>query len=65
MFNSGFSVAEIIYRTKRFIKPGLPILVDGGVRKGTDIIKYMCLGANFVGIGRPAIAGLILDGKLV
>ena len=63
MFNSGFSVAEIIYRTKRFIKPGLPILVDGGVRKGTDIIKYMCLGANFVGIGRPAIYGLIIDGS--
>ena len=40
------------------------IIVDGGVRKGTDIIKYLCLGANFVGIGRPAIYGLINNGYL-
>ena len=39
------------------------IIVDGGVRKGTDIIKLMCLGAHFVGIGRPAIYGLICDGS--
>ena len=40
------------------------IIVDGGVRKGTDILKYMCLGANFVGVGRPAIYGLISNGYL-
>ena len=38
------------------------IIVDGGVTKGSDIIKYLCLGANFVGIGKPAIYGLILNG---
>ena len=36
---------------------------DGGVRRGSDIIKYLCLGANFVGIGRPAIYGLVLNGS--
>ena len=30
---------------------------------GTDVIKYLCLGANFVGIGRPAIYGLIINGS--
>jgi len=32
------------------------------VQKGSDIIKYLSLGADFVGIGRPAIYGLICNG---
>ena len=31
------------------------ILVDGGVRRGTDILKAVCLGATAVGVGRPAL----------
>ena len=38
------------------------IIVDGGVRRGSDILKYLCLGANLVGVGRPAMYGLICDG---
>ncbi|ETN40241.1 uncharacterized protein HMPREF1541_04517 [Cyphellophora europaea CBS 101466] len=37
-------------RTKPF-----SILVDGGVRRGTDILKAVCLGATAVGVGRPAL----------
>ena len=32
-------------------------------KKGSDIIKYLCLGANLVAIGRPAIYGLSLNGS--
>ena len=49
------------YKKKYNLK--LPIIVDGGVRKGSDIVKYLCLGADFVGIGRPAMFGLIIDGQ--
>ena len=63
MFNSGFSVAEILLKSKKVLRPNMPVLVDGGVRMGTDVIKYLCLGANFVGIGRPAIYGLIINGS--
>lgn len=31
------------------------ILLDGGVRRGTDILKAVCLGATAVGVGRPAL----------
>jgi 4-hydroxymandelate oxidase len=38
------------------------IYVDGGIRRGTDIIKAFALGARGVLIGRPAIWGLSVDG---
>jgi isopentenyl diphosphate isomerase/L-lactate dehydrogenase-like FMN-dependent dehydrogenase len=36
----------------------IPVLVDGGVRRGTDIFKALALGATAVGIGRPYAWGL-------
>jgi L-lactate dehydrogenase (cytochrome) len=36
----------------------LEVWVDGGVRRGTDVVKALCLGAKAVGIGRPALWGL-------
>ena len=50
-------------KIKKSIKKPPYIIVDGGVRRGSDIIKYLCLGANIVGVGRPAIYGLSLNGK--
>jgi 4-hydroxymandelate oxidase len=40
----------------------LPLLVDGGIRRGTDIAKALALGATAVAIGRPAIWGLTVGG---
>jgi len=34
------------------------VLVDGGIRRGTDVLKAMALGANAVLVGRPVIHGL-------
>ena len=36
----------------------IPVLVDGGFRRGTDIFKALALGASAVGIGRPYLWGL-------
>ena len=33
--------------------PDLPVMLDGGVRRGTDVLKALALGAKFVFIGRP------------
>ncbi len=41
----------------------LEVLVDGGVRRGTDVLKALALGARAVLIGRPYIWGLALDGE--
>jgi 4-hydroxymandelate oxidase len=37
---------------------GLPVLVDSGFRRGTDIVKALAMGAKGVGIGRPCLWGL-------
>jgi 4-hydroxymandelate oxidase len=36
----------------------IPVLVDGGIRRGTDVLKAMALGASAVLVGRPVIHGL-------
>ena len=38
------------------------VYVDGGIRRGTDIVKALALGARAVLIARPAVWGLALDG---
>src|SRR5262245_26911069 len=38
------------------------VFVDGGIRRGTDIVKALALGARAVLIGRPAVWGLALGG---
>jgi isopentenyl diphosphate isomerase/L-lactate dehydrogenase-like FMN-dependent dehydrogenase len=40
-----------------------PIIMDGGVRRGTDIFKALAFGATSVGIGRPYIWGLASFGQ--
>jgi 4-hydroxymandelate oxidase len=40
------------------------ILIDGGVRRGTDVLKALALGASAVLIGRPIIWGLAVNGWL-
>ncbi len=41
----------------------IPILMDGGVRRGTDVVKALALGATAVQIGRPYIWGLAAFGQ--
>jgi 4-hydroxymandelate oxidase len=41
----------------------VPILVDGGVRRGVDVLISLAMGATAVGIGRPVIWGLAVDGE--
>ena len=42
---------------------GLPLILDGGVRSGSDIFTALALGADAVAIGRPYLYGLALDGR--
>lgn len=41
----------------------IPVLIDGGVRRGTDVFKALALGARAVGIGRPYLWGLVSFGQ--
>lgn len=40
----------------------MPVLIDGGVRRGTDVFKALAMGADLVCIGRPQIWGLAAAG---
>ena len=40
----------------------VPVLVDGGIRRGTDVLKAIALGASAVLIGRPYLYGLAVGG---
>jgi 4-hydroxymandelate oxidase len=40
----------------------VPVLVDGGIRRGTDVLKALALGASAVQIGRPYLYGLGVAG---
>jgi 4-hydroxymandelate oxidase len=41
----------------------IPVLMDGGVRRGTDVLKALALGAAAVLVGRPLAWGLAVDGE--
>ncbi|MFN3861979.1 MAG: alpha-hydroxy acid oxidase [Roseateles sp.] len=42
----------------------VPVLVDGGIRRGTDVLKALALGANAVLLGRPYVHALAASGAL-
>ena len=41
----------------------VPVLLDGGVRRGSDVLKALALGATAVMVGRPVLYGLALGGE--
>lgn len=44
-------------------KPNAEVYIDGGIRRGTDVLKALAYGANFVFVGRPPMFGLVKSGK--
>lgn len=46
----------------RAVNGRLPLLLDGGIRRGTDVFKALALGASAVLVGRPVVHGLAAAG---
>ena len=55
---------ELLPKIAKAVDGKIPILFDGGIRRGTDIIKAIALGASAVMIGRPIMYGLATAGAL-
>jgi isopentenyl diphosphate isomerase/L-lactate dehydrogenase-like FMN-dependent dehydrogenase len=60
---TGRGTIECVAEVAAAVKRRVPILVDGGFRRGTDVFKALALGANAVGIGRPYVWGLAAFGQ--
>ncbi|KAI5067020.1 hypothetical protein GOP47_0017548 [Adiantum capillus-veneris] len=41
----------------------VPVFLDGGIRRGTDVLKALALGASGVFVGRPVVFSLAVDGE--
>ena len=56
--DSGRASIECLPEVVDAVRGRMPVMVDGGVRRGTDIFKAIALGASAVGIGRPYLWAL-------
>jgi isopentenyl diphosphate isomerase/L-lactate dehydrogenase-like FMN-dependent dehydrogenase len=61
--NSGRSTIESLPEVVQTVQRRIPVLIDGGFRRGTDIFKALALGADAIAIGRPYIYGLAAFGQ--
>jgi 4-hydroxymandelate oxidase len=60
---SGRGTIECVSEVVAGVKKKIPVIVDSGFRRGTDIFKALALGATAVGIGRPYVWGLAAYGQ--
>ena len=60
--DSGLATLDVVSAIRRAVGPAYPLIIDGGVRSGTDVVKALALGANLVALGRPIVHGLIVGG---
>lgn len=61
--DSGRATIDSLSEVVEGVRGRVPVLLDGGVRRGTDVFKALALGATAVGIGRPYIWGLASFGQ--
>jgi isopentenyl diphosphate isomerase/L-lactate dehydrogenase-like FMN-dependent dehydrogenase len=61
--SSGRSTIEALPEIAAGVHGRIPIILDSGVRRGTDIFKALALGATAVGIGRAYVYGLAAFGQ--
>jgi isopentenyl diphosphate isomerase/L-lactate dehydrogenase-like FMN-dependent dehydrogenase len=61
--DSGRGSIDSLVEVARAVRGRVPLLVDGGFRRGSDILKALALGANAVCIGRPYAWGLASFGQ--
>lgn len=54
---------EVMEEIVAVVARRIPIIVDGGFRRGTDVLKGLALGAQAVGLGRPILYGLAAGGE--
>jgi 4-hydroxymandelate oxidase len=54
---------EVLPEIVEAVDNRIEVLIDGGIRRGTDVIKALAYGAKAVAVGRPVLWGLAYDGQ--
>jgi lactate 2-monooxygenase len=54
---------DALLEVRSAVGPDAPVLMDGGIRGGADVLKALALGGNAVLIGRPYVYGLAVGGQ--
>ncbi|MBB5206340.1 4-hydroxymandelate oxidase [Inhella inkyongensis] len=60
--DGAISTCAALPGVRQAVGPVWPLIVDGGIRRGTDVLKALALGANAVFVGRPAVEALAVEG---
>ena len=58
-----FATIEVLPEVVEAVQGRIEVYLDGGIRRGTDVLKALALGARAVLIGRPMFWGLAVDGE--
>ena len=64
ILDTTISPLTALQKIRPIVPQDFPLLLDGGIRRGTDVFKALALGAHAVLIGRPYIYGLTVAGAL-
>ncbi|MGD6965729.1 alpha-hydroxy acid oxidase [Rossellomorea vietnamensis] len=59
----GVATLDVLEEICGVVQNEIPVLLDSGIRRGSDIFKALALGASGVLLGRPYIYGLAMDGE--
>lgn len=60
--DTAMASADMLPRVADAVGGRVPLLVDGGIRRGTDVLKALALGADAVLVGRPCVMALAAAG---
>lgn len=54
---------DVLPEVVKVVHHRVPVLLDGGIRRGNDVVKALALGATAVGIGKPMFFALAVHGE--
>ncbi|WP_062054529.1 alpha-hydroxy acid oxidase [Aquimarina longa] len=54
---------DVLPEIANAVEHKIPIIIDGGIRRGTDVVKALALGADAIAVGRPILWGLAVNGE--
>ncbi len=57
------SPLDVLPAVRRQVPSHIPVMLDGGIRRGSDVIAALCLGASFVFVGRATLYGVAAAGR--